>query len=734
MKFKKINLVALLTLSGVSFASLAGASFINFDTEINVSDAAWSGPQVSDYDANFYQSCEGLSKGALVDALRAFNNPEVGSYDYVGSIDAVADLAEGSDDQILCLYTRTLKPAGNMSGSYGWNLWNREHVCPQGKYPRSRCDGHNVYACEGKINNTRSHFCFADLKDNPSATKAVIDYKTGTVYPTDCYYMRGGGSKMDGYFEPPDAAKGEVARAIMYCNIYYNYEIENYLMKDLETLLRWHELDPVDDRDIYRNNKVAEMQGNRNPFVDHPEYARAIYGDGQIVGPGPNVFFDKTSYSLEEGEKINISTSIKNGTGTVNVVSQDPNIAKLENNVLTGVKPGTTKLVATATIDGEQYVKEANVTVTKKIILEKITLSNDVLSIEVGRTGKLTVTPTPANASSNVTWSTSNKDVASVDNGTITAISEGEAVITATSTKDSNIKASCQVSVIPPSKINGYKIVDPSEHDFTGRCYIANGTDGNVGVLLNNPTDSTNNFKTLPVANQIIATDDDALAIDIVRYNNKYKLTTANGTKCIVKPSGGNSIGVVDVDDPNAAVDISMDSNGSVRIISQGGTLMYNVKWGGYRFYNNPSQSPVYLYRSSSAENTLKGFNDTFINTVTCDGKGSMTAANNAWDLTKAYFNLLSQEDKDTLKNAKHDHPTVGEAVKRYDYIIEKYGVAKFDNYIGRTIEISNTSSNIASNSLADSASIIAMVIAAVAIVSTSVIGVIYIVKNKKDE
>ena len=46
----------------------------------------------------------------------------------------------------------------------------------------------------------------------------------------------------------------------------------------IEMLLRWHAADPVDGVETARNEAVFQIQGNRNPFIDHPEYAAAIWG------------------------------------------------------------------------------------------------------------------------------------------------------------------------------------------------------------------------------------------------------------------------------------------------------------------------------------------------------------------------------------------------------------------------------------------------------------------------
>ena len=47
------------------------------------------------------------------------------------------------------------------------------------------------------------------------------------------------------------------------------------------TLLEWHELDPVDDFERNRNNVIYSFQGNRNPFIDHPELVDFLWGDLQ---------------------------------------------------------------------------------------------------------------------------------------------------------------------------------------------------------------------------------------------------------------------------------------------------------------------------------------------------------------------------------------------------------------------------------------------------------------------
>ncbi len=49
-------------------------------------------------------------------------------------------------------------------------------------------------------------------------------------------------------------------------------------MGKLCTLVAWHLADPVDSLEQRRNNRIYELQKNRNPFIDNPQWVKAIYG------------------------------------------------------------------------------------------------------------------------------------------------------------------------------------------------------------------------------------------------------------------------------------------------------------------------------------------------------------------------------------------------------------------------------------------------------------------------
>ncbi|MEE4250441.1 MAG: endonuclease, partial [Alcanivoracaceae bacterium] len=68
-------------------------------------------------------------------------------------------------------------------------------------------------------------------------------------------------------FDPPDHAKGNVARAMLYMHIQHKLP----LVGNLEMYKRWNQLDPPDDDEKARNGAIGRIQGNRNPYIDNPE-------------------------------------------------------------------------------------------------------------------------------------------------------------------------------------------------------------------------------------------------------------------------------------------------------------------------------------------------------------------------------------------------------------------------------------------------------------------------------
>ena len=140
-----------------------------------------------------------------------------------------------------------------------------------------------------------------------------------------------------------------------------------------------------------------------------------------------------------------------NTNQTISWSSSNTAVATVSNGVVTGLTAGTTEITAsTVSESGATLSAKCNVTVST-ISVTGVTLSNSTLEIGIGSSKVINATVSPTNASNkNVTWSTNNSKVATVSEGTITAVAVGTATITAT-TVDGGYKATCSITVTEQS-------------------------------------------------------------------------------------------------------------------------------------------------------------------------------------------------------------------------------------------------------------------------------------------
>ncbi len=169
------------------------------------------------------------------------------------------DRDPNNSNNVILVYLGT-----SVSGTWDSGVtWNREHVWPQSLLGDS---------AENSTVNKASDL--QNLKPaNPSENSS-----RGNKW----YYENGTAST----YEPRDEVKGDIARILLYMDVMYSDLTLIYLnagspavgeMADLATLLRWNNEDPVDAFELARNEKIYEYQGNRNPFIDHPELADYIW-------------------------------------------------------------------------------------------------------------------------------------------------------------------------------------------------------------------------------------------------------------------------------------------------------------------------------------------------------------------------------------------------------------------------------------------------------------------------
>ena len=116
---------------------------------------------------------------------------------------------------------------------------------------------------------------------------------------------------------------------------------------------------------------------------------------------------------------------------------------------VTAVGVGQARITATSEVFEETPAAECLVTVNKNDVqIEGVALNETAVEVKPGDKLQLSAYVLPEGSPQGVTWSSSNGEVASVDEaGLVTAIAEGTAVVTATSSADSSKSASCTITV-----------------------------------------------------------------------------------------------------------------------------------------------------------------------------------------------------------------------------------------------------------------------------------------------
>lgn len=211
---------------------------------------------------------------ALISIVTAGNGTQNSSYGEVRYILEKSDINPNNTDYLWGIYDNA-----NIPKIWDGTTMNREHVWPNSRLgvPRNTLtnssrridsDPHNLRIIIPETNRNRSNFLF--VNSEPSANGYVI-------LGTDTYY-------------PGNDHRGDVARILLYMAVRYkdilildesmygdNYSLSGTSFGNIKVLLQWHQDDPVDAFEIQRNNVIHSHQGNRNPFIDRPEYFQPVW-------------------------------------------------------------------------------------------------------------------------------------------------------------------------------------------------------------------------------------------------------------------------------------------------------------------------------------------------------------------------------------------------------------------------------------------------------------------------
>lgn len=179
----------------------------------------------------------------------------------------------------------------------GTGVYNREHTWPRSlglgstDTPGPATDTHMLHLTDTDYNSARLSRIYDNCASSCTELVTLSNHGIGGTGPASSNFVSGGDGN-SGLFEVWDEMKGNMARAAFYMAIRYegdNGEPDLELtdqaslitgspsggklyMGLLSTLIEWHEFDPPNARELERNEIVFSFQGNRNPFVDHPEW------------------------------------------------------------------------------------------------------------------------------------------------------------------------------------------------------------------------------------------------------------------------------------------------------------------------------------------------------------------------------------------------------------------------------------------------------------------------------
>ena len=284
---------------------------------------------------SYYSETTGLTGDPLKAKLNDIIDNHI-TYPYTDSDIDVWDILKVTDkdtlnpNNVLLIYKgNSIDAAQEYNNANGWT---REHVWAKshgdfGTEQGPGTDTHHLRPCDNSVNTSKSNLDF----DNGGTQHSEA---------TECFYDSDS-------WEVRDAVKGDIARMMFYMDTRYegengelNLELVDYIPSSpnkqpshgkLSTLIEWHIKDPVDNYERKRNEIIYSFQGNRNPFIDHPEFALSIWGDDpnaivempenhsittfKLGSAYPNPFNPSTTIIYDIPEYCNIHLNIYNIQG-----------------------------------------------------------------------------------------------------------------------------------------------------------------------------------------------------------------------------------------------------------------------------------------------------------------------------------------------------------------------------------------------------------------------------------
>lgn len=222
-------------------------------------------------------------------------------------------------------------------------------------------------------------------------------------------------------------------------------------------------------KDYQGTPQLAYVNGVVNCYI--------ISSTEQVI-PVTGITISPTNTDVSVNSTVTLSATITPSNATNKGVvwsSSNSNVASVDQSgVVTGHIVGQSATIYAKSAENNSISASCTVNV-KAIAVQSVSLDQDSATIAIGDELTLTHTISPANATNtNVTWLSNNQSVATVSNGVVSALAEGEAIITV-KTDDGNHTASCVVTVVDPSDLPQTTTVTIDCTKLASPSYSANG-------------------------------------------------------------------------------------------------------------------------------------------------------------------------------------------------------------------------------------------------------------------
>ncbi|HIU45242.1 MAG TPA: endonuclease [Candidatus Enteromonas pullicola] len=679
----------------------------------------------------YYQGIDpSLTGGELVDALSTLTSAGFVSHSY-SSLPSIYQYSDASGSGMQMAYTGTVRSfsAGSMPSST-----NKEHVWPASWYGTGDreegagspgADAHNVWPAASDLNSKRGSCAFDEL-DFSSSWKCLEfgTYDYGTVNDDDSFvwstaFNNSNGQNDDAMY-PSKGNRGAIARILMYVATRYHNDsrypvalhdqaitLKEGRIGKLSVLLKWHYLEPPSEFEIRRNNEIASRwHHNRNPFVDHPEYATLIYKylpePGQssptqavldVIEAYGNIEYDEPSsieigqpsLAMTVGQQSQIQASVlpSSAKQSVGFESSDPSVAEVDDKgMVTAVSEGEASISVYA-VDNPDIRGSVSVKVSRllSIALSGTPAKRTYYERDSFDPTGLTVTAFFSDGSSAVIpnescrWTDPSTGAEALQAGT-----------TSVECAYQGVSCFCSGILVLPRDSACYELVEGPLSDYSGRYLLVSedyskALDGSVAL------DKKNSDKQISVSivDGVIEGDYSASEFTLSKQGSEYALISSYGQRF-----GSTSSGDFESGDFLNAVSVS---NGVASIVCNDFTLRYNVML--FRYYSSSSQGdPISLYRLQegglgSGEDMAVSYANAFNRSGLC-GEDDLTKADSSiWLGLRDMFFSLPEEAKAILSDGLADPSStdpIPSCLAKYDRVIYLHGAdwEGYPDFMGR--------------------------------------------------